>query len=175
MKLLNLFFVCLVLFWGTTVLADPPACPVDQGVCFEPLTGELLIQGQDPVSGAYAQGTFDADQNDFNRYNKDGTIYTHLVFNEITDGFYCPPGSLIPDECWPVDLSLPSGGSATGVPPIVDPPLYQFFCPYRVYAYAYVTDPMGDLYKFKALLVSVPSPDGECRLVKFSVKVKPMW
>ena len=174
MKLLNLFFVCLAFLWGTTALANPPACPVDQGVCFEPITGEVWFFGADPVTGAYLEASFEADHNDFDRLNKDGTIFTHMVATEITSGFYCPPGSIIPDECWPLDPSLPSGGSVTGVI-IVDPPWFYFACPYRALGRAYVTDPMGNLYRFTALLVSVPSPDGGCEFAKYELSVKPMW
>lgn len=172
MKLLNIFIVCLVLLWGTTVLADPPACPPEQGVCFEAMMGEVFIFGEDPVSGAYVEGTFEADHNDFDRFNKDGTIYTHMIVNEITSGLYCPPGSMYPNECWPVDLSLPSGGSVTGIV-VFDPPWFYYSCPYRARATAYVTDPMGDLYKVTVSLIMVPSPDGGCDIVKYEVKLKP--
>ena len=171
MKLLNLFFVFLVLLWGTTVLADPPACPPEQGVCFEDLMGEMWMAGQDPLTGAYIEGTFDADFNDFVRMNPKGTLYMHMITQELTSGFYCPPpGS---NECWPLDLSLPSHGSVTGLITL-DPPMFFGSCPYRVQATAYVTDPMGDIYKVLVLLVSVPSPEDDCQLVKYEVTAKPI-
>lgn len=80
---------------------------------------------------------------------------------------------MIPDECWPLDLSLPSGGSVTGLI-TVDPPWFYGSCPYIVHARAYVTDPMGNLYKVMVSLVSIPSPEGGCKFVKYEVKVKPM-
>ena len=172
MKLLNLFFVCSLVFWGTTALADPPACPVEQGVCFEPITGVVWFFGED-LSGAYLEAAFEADHNDFDRLNNDGTIFTHMVAKEIIGGFYCPPGSLIPDECWPIEPSMPSGGSVTGII-IVDPPWFYFACPYRALGHAYVRDLMGNLYKSKTLLVSAPSPEGGCDFVKFEIRVKPM-
>ena len=171
MRLINLFFVCLVLLWGSTVLADPPTCPAEQGVCFEPITGVVWFFGEDP-SGAYFEAAFEADHNDFDRLNKDGTIFTHMVATEIISGFYCPPGSIIPDECWLIDPSLPSGGSVTGII-IIDPPWFYFACPYRALGRAYVRDPMGNLYRLKTLLVSVPSPDDGCRMVKFEITAKP--
>jgi hypothetical protein len=77
MKLSNLFFACLLLLSWTTVLADPPASPVEQGVCFEP-TGAVWIYGLDPVTGAYFEGVFEANHNDFYRFNKEGTGYAHF-------------------------------------------------------------------------------------------------
>ena len=173
MKLLNLFLIGLALLWGTTVFADPPACPAEHGVCFEDLMGELWMAGQDPVTGAYIEGTFDADFNDFVRQNPNGTLYMHMITQELTGGFFCPPGSMSQDECWPLDLSLPSHGSVTGLI-TVDPPWFFGSCPYRVQATGYVTDPMGEPYKVMVLLVSVPSPDGGCRFVKYEVTAKPI-
>ena len=95
-----------------------------------------------------------------------------MIVNEITSGLYCPPGSMYPNECWPVDLSLPSGGSVTGIV-VFDPPWFYYSCPYRARATAYVTNPMGDLYKITVSLIMVPSPDGGCDFVKYEVKLKP--
>jgi hypothetical protein len=172
MKLLNLFFVCFLVLWGTTALADPPACPAEQGVCFEDWTGEMWMFGDDPVTGAYVEGTFDADFNDFVRQNPDGTLFMHMITQELTSGFYCPPESMIPDECWPLDLELPTHGSVTGLI-TVDPPWFYLSCPYRVQASGYVTDPMGDCYKMMVAGVNVPSPEGGCKMVKFEITVKP--
>jgi hypothetical protein len=97
----------------------------------------------------------------------------HIFADELTGGLYCPPGSMIPDECWPLEPSMPSGGSVTRIPALYEPPGFYLRCPLRGQGHGYVTDPMKNLYRFKTLLVSIPSPDGSCKPVKFEVRLKP--
>jgi hypothetical protein len=175
--LLNLSFVCLVLLWGPTVLADPPnwvefpyECTAEHGVCFQAFIGEeIWVYGADPVSGAYAEATFIADSNDFVRQNPDGTYFCNWAVRELTSGFYCPPGSSIPDECLPIDLSYPSHFSQVGLITILpDPPGFWFSpsCPLAGNAIFYVTDSMGDLHKVSFSGVFVKSPEGDCKPIR---------
>lgn len=180
MKLLNLFFVCLVLLWGTTVLADPPSwdefpneCTAEHGVCFQGFVGEeIFMTASDPVSGAYAEGTIQADANDFARQNPDGTYFVHWTAREFTSGFYCPPES----ECLPIDLSLPSHVTQAGAITILplDPPDFWFFpsCPLAASASFYVTDAMGDLHKVIFSAIFVKSPEGDCKTIRWQVSDK---
>lgn len=184
MKFLNLFLVWFVFLWGTTALADPSPwdefpdeCTAEHGVCFQMITEEIWVFGDDPMTGAHVEGTFQGDANDFARQNPNGTYFSHWIAREFTSGVYCPPGWSDLEDCLPIDLSLPSHLTVVGSITILPDPSGFWFspmCPFTAQASFYVTDAMGDLYKVMGSIITVKSPEGECRFVKYEIKVKPM-
>jgi hypothetical protein len=186
MKLLNLFFVCLVLLWGTTVLADPPAwddfpmpCAAEHGACFVDLSGgEISFFLFDPVTGDEVSGTLNTDFNDFFRENPDGSHFMHMVDQDISGGIYCPGGVAIPDGCWEMDASYPGLISAKGrVILIPDPEGFVFdaFCTYSAHAIGVATNPeSGEPFRIRVKLHVVPDPETICRVHKLEIKVTPM-
>ena len=181
MKLLNLFFVCLILFWGATALADPPPwneypldCTAEHGVCFEEFEDAFYVYGTDMTTGDQIIVLFEPDTNDYMRQNPDGSTFLHLVFQEITDAIYCPLGVEIPAGCWPLDISYPASGTMTGFVGLLPDGDFFASCPYSGQGRGVVTSPSGEQFRMNFAGVLVSSPDDNCRIVRMEINAKPM-
>jgi hypothetical protein len=183
MKLLNLFFVFLVLLWGTSVFADPPPwdefpmpCAAEHGTCFVPFDeGWIDFAFADLGSGELIVGTIFGDFNDFFRENPDGRQFLLLIDKE-TDALYCPDGVVGP-SCLPVSGRV-SGSGFLEVGPLEGCPdcfVYQPTCPFSASVSLW-----GDSLRIKASLVTVKSknppwfPVEGCKPVRVEINTFPI-
>ena len=177
--LLNLFFVCFVLLWGTTALADPPSwdefpmpCAAEHGVCFiDGAGGFINVALVDLETGELVVGSIFGDFNDFFRENPDGTQFIHLI-NQDIEALYCPDGVPGP-SCLPVSGRM-SGTGFLEVGPVEGCPecfVYQVTCPLSASSTLW-----GDSLRINTIFVTVRSktppwwPVEGCKPVKAEIK-----